>query len=360
MITIRRQTTRQTEMPANSQCFAHFCAADTTLRSTTRINLNQNTSSILRFVREHIDKVRPRGVSNTLSEYSARQPLDVQIFDGNQPVLVNKFSTQFVMEVGSLVADVDMRSLKKQNRLASSVRAFLTPCYTSMCDPQDLLPFSIVPWILYLRSVAQSRKVGQPNIDTDCIGTKGERLRFNFASKQGVPLSRLALNGQGFDGAENRTMQPDLHFADLRESESVPVQGVSDLAKGDAVVTACGSKTWIACLLLGLNAAKECLKRTVNASDRVFQCLSVNIRNVSAVTFNTRQLINLIKTANSFALYLPCVPTLLQRGIVKLAANSKRGVKFFGLALSRIDSIAECFYNCVSHAERVPFALGVG
>lgn len=340
MITIRRQATRQTEMPTILERLANLCATDTRLRCSARVNFNQQSPGALSLVRKHVDKVRPSGVVNTFSEHSRSQSFDVQIFHGNQSVLVNKFSTQLVMEIGSLATDVDSRSLKNLNRFTSSVRAFLAPRYTPLCDPQSSLPFSIVPWIVYLRSVAHGGKVRQANIDTDSGRTKGQRLRFYLASEQRVPSSSLAFNSQRFDHAFDGPMHFDSHLPDLGKPEAVSAQCVSDLAKRDAVIATDRAKSWEPWRALhSLTAPEESLKRLVHTGERVFKYITTYRPHVIPNLSYRGELINLIKSTYRLAFNSPSVPAFLKSGVVKFAADRKRGLKGRGLRFGWINPV---------------------
>lgn len=132
MVTIRRQPTRQTQMPPLAECLSDFCPAGACLARTARINFHQQPTSIFRFVGKLGDERRPSGVVNTLGKPPLGQPLYIQILNSDQPVFVDQRATQFVMKVAALVADSDMRSLKYLDRLTPSARTLLATRHTPL------------------------------------------------------------------------------------------------------------------------------------------------------------------------------------------------------------------------------------
>lgn len=167
MITIRRQSARQTKMPAILERLANLCATDARLRSASRVDLNKYTPGAFSLVRDHVQKLSPASIINRLCQHSRSQAFCIQILDRYQPKIINQATANFVVEVAPLRLYVAVGALQENDRLAPSIRALLTPRQSPLGDTQRGVPVPIVSRILNGRTVAKRGEVSQPNIDPE-------------------------------------------------------------------------------------------------------------------------------------------------------------------------------------------------
>ena len=343
MITIRRQSAVETQMPTLGQCLSNFRAACTGLSGTARVNFNEHASGTLSLVREHKEKVGPPGIVNRLAESASRKPFDIQVLNGDQAVRVHDLPRFFVMEIPSLIANVVVKPLKQEDGLAPAIRSLLSTSDTPLETPEFLLRGTEPSRIVNLCSVAQGRKGAQANINTDCGRTERQRTRFALNHEQSEPASGFSFDGKSLNCAINRSMQLDSYRTDLRESQFVSVNSVADLPKRNAVVSARGSKPWITGRSLGFNAAKESFKGQLHTMQRVLKSEGAHCPYVFALASNVFKLAILIEPRNRFTLPLPRFAPFLKRSVVQLTAQCELIVKHDLLFLCRIDTVAECF-----------------
>lgn len=341
MIAIRNQSTRHAKMLSHGERLADFCPTNTSLRCTARVNFHKHTSGTFSLVRKHEEESCPPSIVNTFGEHSARQSFNVQVFDSNQPVVVDNLPRFFVMKVTSLVADVIVPTLKQKARLAPSVRTFLSSAHAPLQATKFGLSLAEPARILNHGAVTHCGERGQSHVDTDHVGIKSQRFRFTFNREDGKPSARFTFYQESFDYPFQRAMQLNLDVPDPGEPELVTLEGVTNQSKRDAVITTYGSETRVACPLASLDAQEERAERQVNALQNVFKNGGMDGRNVFSSLFNLRQLQYLVKERDRFSLDVPSVTPLLQSGVVKLGANSKRALQRYDLAFCWIDPIPE-------------------
>lgn len=119
MITICHQAARETSVLPIRQSLADTRAADACLTRAARVNLHQLTTSVLSFVRQFIGERGPSGIVDGLRQHSAGQSLDVQVFDGDQPIAIHELPREFVVKVGADVEQAAMPSRQQRSSLAA-------------------------------------------------------------------------------------------------------------------------------------------------------------------------------------------------------------------------------------------------
>src|SRR6266700_161347 len=157
-----------TAMPALAEGLGDLLAADRTgLRCAGRIHLDQRPTSFRRFVGHDRDELAPASIVNGLGQHRAGQPLDVQIFDGDQPVRLNQRVRRLVMEVTPLIGDVAMHPRYCLACFQSPPRALLASRELPLGQAQPSFSHAQVTWIGDLGPVAQDSECRQPDVDTD-------------------------------------------------------------------------------------------------------------------------------------------------------------------------------------------------
>lgn len=340
MITIYDSTTAPAVMNAHRERLTDFCPTDTCLTCATRIDFHHQPTSILRFAGQYIYESRYRDIEHRFAQPATGKPFDVQIFDRNQAVSVNKFATFFVMKVATLVADVIVKSLEQQRSLSSSIGALCSARNTPLQAAEFGLCGSEPFWIFDLSSIAQRGEVVNAGVNADHIRIEGQRLDFAVNTEYGEPSVGLSLYCQSLDLAFERTVKLDPHVPNLRETQPISRDSVSDLSQCDAVITLCGSKARVSRLLAILHPTEKGTERKLDSFKHVLKGLRVYSGHVFAVRSNLFQLQILIEPGDGLAPHLPSIAPFLKRCVVKLATDGKLLAQNLFLSLCGIETVA--------------------
>lgn len=342
MVTISNQTAVRARVNSHRERLAHFCATRACLTRATRVNFHQQTPGAFSLVREHEKKVGPSGIVDALGEHSTRQTFDIEIFNGNQAVLINYLPRLFVMKVAALVANVIVEAGEQQRGFTPTVRSLLSSRNTSLQATELRLRHAKPARVFNRASIAERGKAAEPNVDPDHVCAKCQRRWLILDRKQCEPSPCLAFYGECFDNTLQWSVGLDSNRSDFRESQLVSVQRLADQAECHAVVTTCGLKSWKASFSTAANAAKESVKRVSNSAQGILKRQGVNRLDIRAICSDVLQLQILIEPRDPFALKLPGVASLLKRCVIQLAAHCKLIDQRSLLPFGRIDSVAEC------------------
>jgi hypothetical protein len=345
MITIRRQTAVEAEMPALRKRFTNLCTACAYLRSPSRVNFHEHAPGTFSLVREHEEKVGPSGIVYGLREHPACQSLDVQIFDGYQTVLINNLARFLMMKVAALIADVIVEPLKQQYSFASAVRSFRSASDASLQTSQFHLCGSEPARILNRGAIAQGGEGAQSNVDADCVRTESQRTRFALDSEQREPASSLALDSERPYGARQVACELKPYQSYLGDSNLGTVKPSVHLSESKTAIAPSRSESRVSRFITYTHTLEERLKRQVNALQNILQRTRAHFRNVRPDRANIFQLIILIKPANAFALKTPCVTPFLESSVIEFRANPKMGFQRGCLFASRVDPVAKSLYH---------------
>ncbi len=340
MITRQRQSTVHTQMPTLAQRLPDFCSADACLTRTTRIDFYQQSPSTFSLVRQHEDKSRPRSVVNTLSEVCSCQSLNIQILNSNQSVFVYQLARKLVKKVSALVANSDVRTLQQQDSLPPALRAYLSTRYPPLTEAQSVPGDTIPTWILNGNSVRQSCEITQTNVNANGVRVERQQLRLHFAGEDRKPFACLPFDRERFYLPLKRTVLSNLNASNFSDAKSITDRRLRCvLTKPQAVIATNATEARVSGFRSTLNSRKERLERFIKSRQRFLKCLSIDARNVWALSSDRRNLIELIVKAYLLALKLPSVPAFLQGRIVKLAANRKLRLQGFSLPFGRINTV---------------------
>lgn len=295
MITITDQSAGQADVLSHGERLADLCPAETSLRRSARINLYQNAGSTFSLLRNLVDKARPSGIVYGFGEHPSRQALNIQILDSNQSITINNFPCFFVVKILALIADVVMKTLQQENRLAPSVGAFLPSCYAPLQSSEFSFGASEPTWVVYRGSVAKCGKHRQANINTNHAWVERQRVGFAVNAEQCKPPTRLSLDRKGFDCSFERAVQLDMDASNFGQPEPIAVKRIAILAKRQTVIASRRFESRVARFLPTLTASKECNKSKLNAPQNVFKYLRVNPAQVFAQCFDFFQLKVLVK-----------------------------------------------------------------
>ena len=330
-------------MPTLAQCLRIRGPAHASLRRATGVNLHQRTTSFCRFVRELCGERRPPGVINGLSQHSCRHALNIQLFDHYQPEHHDQRPGHLVREIRPLVTHMRVGALQLSNGFLPVTTTSLAARDLALRPPQSGLGFLVVSGVLDPRPVGERGEGRQADIDACRLGRRRQRLRIAFDAEHRVPLSGLALDGDGLDLALDRAMQFDLDGADSLQSQFAAVEhpaAVAITGKGNAVITPDGAESRIAGLPALPDAAKERAESLIDAAQHVLTAGEVGERQI-ALGANLFQLIGLIAIAEGFTGGAVGIAALLKGGVVEAAGFGQLAVERDGLRDGRVEPVFE-------------------
>lgn len=339
MISIRRQSTAQAKVPALRQRLADFCATGARLRSSARINFHEHAPGAFGLVREHEKKVGPPCVIDGLRKHSARESLNVQILNSNQPIVINQLSREFVLKVGALALNARVNALQQEDGFISTFRASFTARESPLSDSQLSLRGSIPAWVFDCRPVGQGRERTKTNVNTDGIRREGQRRRFALSHEHRKPATGLALNCESLNVTGKRASDLDSDLTNLRDAELRSGKALPNLAQCKTGIPSARPKSRIARLLTLAHASVECLKRKIRTAQYSFQCAGVNPSNVGPDLSDAFQLKILIEPANMLTVQLPRVAPFLKGCVIQLTAQCKLFIQNLLLSLGWIDAV---------------------
>jgi hypothetical protein len=166
MIAASRQSASGAIVPTIRQGLAHTGSARTGLACAPRVNLDQSSTGAFSLVSDHRQEHRPSRVVNGLRQHPGGKSLYVQILDGNQPVFVNQFPRELVLEIRPLIAHMNVGTLEQPHGLASPVAALLPSRHLTLTAAQTGLGIPVVPGILNLRAITQYGETVQPHVNS--------------------------------------------------------------------------------------------------------------------------------------------------------------------------------------------------
>lgn len=162
MIATSRQSASRTIVPTIRQRLGHGGSAYACLAGSPGIDVNESPTGACSLVSDHRQEHRPSRVVNGLRQHPGGKSLCVQILDGNQPVFVNQFPRELVLEIRPLIAHMNVGTLEQPHGLASPVAALLPSRHLTLTAAQTGLGIPVVPGILNLRAITQYAKLFSP------------------------------------------------------------------------------------------------------------------------------------------------------------------------------------------------------
>lgn len=357
MISLGRQTTRRALVPPLAKRLRHACPAETSLRCTRRIDLNKLSTGPFCLVASEVEELSPSSIRNTFGKaVIPDHARNIQILDSNQAVIVDKPTADIMVEVYALLCNMRVRSLKQLHSLTPAIRTFLSSGYLALSNAKFLLRFPVIARIVNLCSIGKRSERSKAHVNPYLLSARQQRLRFTLTGKQSEPATRLTLDCERFSYALNWSVKFDFNLADFQDPQFISAKNsFQSLTEGDAVVAAIGAESWIARLLLSLDAAKESVKRKGYSLEYILKNADSYLRELFSHGFNAYELAGLIKVGNAFTVNTPSITSLLESSVKKFAAKRKRLFQANGLSFCWVDSKLKRFaYNLFSHAERIP------
>ena len=83
----------------------HKATVRADLRGSVWVNPDQQRTSFLGFVRQHVQELCPSGIRHAFAHVAATEPIDVQVLDSDEPELAHQAGRELVLEITSFVCD---------------------------------------------------------------------------------------------------------------------------------------------------------------------------------------------------------------------------------------------------------------
>jgi len=245
----------------------------------SRLNQNDDPTSVFSFVRGVLDQLTPGRIRNALGQTMIlKHILDPQILKGHQAEGVCQCAAHLMCEIPSTVGDALMKMLDRPAAPGSFGCALHRPGEFPLCFGK--LPFISAEETRVLDPVARREfgKAFQTHIYPDCQVVGRQWFRFYFASEAGVPIANgIPLNGEGFDFAFYRTMKDHFHRSDLGKAHTMLQQSKSELFESETIIPTITPKARITGFFSCLHSAKEGLESQVNARLNILKDLRKHI-----------------------------------------------------------------------------------
>jgi hypothetical protein len=282
MISRTRQTAIRASVPAIREGLGHACSAEARLAGSASISFPEIAPGACSLVRDEVQEHRPCSIVNGLRKHPGGESLHVQIFYGNQPILVDNLARLFVNEIRSLVANANIRPLEQLHCFAAAVAPLLAPCNFALAAPQSGLCIPVAPGVLNLGSIGQHREAVQANVDTDLFRGNRQRLSLALDAEAHEPASSFPLDRGSFDLSCNGAVQFDLDVpCAMHANLTAGKQAASCrmLREGEAIVSPGRAEAGKARLLLAaLHAGKERRERFIHTAQNVLRALGIDQR----------------------------------------------------------------------------------
>lgn len=213
-------------------------ATGTYLRCVTGIYLNKLPTSFLHFVGEFSQEHSPSCIADRPGKHTARQPLDIQVLNGNQAIIIRYLPTDLVVKVRPSVLDMSMSLLEQPDSLTSAVTAFPSPGYTSLRDPECCLAIPVVARILYQLTIRQGCERRESYIYPNSTEQRFSRRTLHNYAETGIPLTSLTLESERLNLAGNRPVHLQLDETDTLHLKSAVIREVAAVSPGREGITA--------------------------------------------------------------------------------------------------------------------------
>ena len=268
----------RTRVDTDAQIF--FDQRPTTGASLTGVpgvDLHHATTSTFRLVRRVVDQLTPSSIGYALGETVVLEhPVNIQVLKRNDAKLVDQPPTEFVGKISAAVGDALVYLGDHAPPPGSFGRSLLGFAQLPLGFRQSLLILAEETRIRDMLARTEGGERVKPYVNTNGLWFIGQRLGFNFTSEAGVPVaSSSTANGERLDLALDRTVENNLHIANLGQAQAAVFQLEAELRVGEAIVATGRPKTRIPWCLTGLHAAEERLERKVNTFLSVLQNLGV-------------------------------------------------------------------------------------
>ena len=253
----------------------------TGLARVSRIDFDERSASFFRFARELGKEGRPRGISNAFGKTMVvGHPVDLQVFDAENPVGIDDLATFLVGEVFSTPSSTFMHSRNRFTVFAPNVRSDSKFRVLALHFCQCFFFLAKEARIGYLSAIRKGCKRLESYINTYLLLAFWQTFRITLYRKADVPLAcRAAMNGTGFELALDWAMKHHLDTADLGEADAVVMgDGKPALREREAIITSFPFKTrepWVFSMFF--DSSEKGFEGQVNAHCHILQDLGMHL-----------------------------------------------------------------------------------
>ena len=284
MISIQNKTTGAI-MDSVEQCFFNNLSASRAyFARVARINKYHGSTSFFRFVGRELYELVPRYVANAFVKFAsktlgmiAHHVFDVELFKGNDLVLIHYLPGKLVSKVSSFICYFLMETNKIVASLLPVGIFHLHFTQSSLCLYKLGFVCREETRIANFFASGKSNERGKANINTNNGFNLWQRFRFDLARKTGIPFGVNASNRQCFNFAGYFPM-PFHHYAtDLSNFELISGNGKTTLRKRETIIPVETLESWIARCLTCFHSAKEEAKSKIDSHRNILKALRIGI-----------------------------------------------------------------------------------
>jgi len=310
-------------------------------RSPVGVNPDKLPTSVFYFIGELGKERTPSRIVDRTSKHTTRQSLDIQILNGNKPVVVGNLPAELMLEVRPLVTNVGVSLLEKTDCLSSVDTTLLPSGDFSLASSQLCKPHLQIAGVSHQLPIGKGDKRIKPNINADSLGLRGRAFNILNNTEAGIPLSSIALQGKRFNLANDRAVHlefNDTNALNLEPSVFGKVAAIVPVREGETAKPISGLETGVACFLTYLDSAKESLKCFVYSPKHILTGRVVGKFKIAHIPYFFK-LVSLVVVVATNPLHLPRLPSFLNRSIVKGAGFRELMFKQSNLLFGRIQTV---------------------
>ena len=234
-------------------------------------------TSFFRFVLKHCEKLSPASIRNRFGKVMVfNHPLDVQIFNNYESVVVDNGSCNFVLKVFSLIADLAVQIRNQSTVLPSISRTSFLSGKFPLFLLKFLLRLSEKLWVLDSLAVRKNGEGFNPHINSYFFLWNRVPNRNVFHGKTDVPLGIFMFDCASFNVSNNRSMLFESQGTYFGKLQATSRDCKSGLWISEGIISALLFETWVAWFLFLLNSTEEVLKRAICSFKNVLKDLGMN------------------------------------------------------------------------------------
>lgn len=283
VIAVERESAVRAFVPAHRKFLGHhYTTPGADLTRTTRINLDNPSTSLLSFVREDSDEAGPSGVRDRTGEpVILEHVVHAQALHSDKPVPIGETVCDLQLVLAPQVTDATMYTTEPLDGLPSIGAAFGLARYRTSGATKGRQCGVQVARILDLLTFARSEEGFQSHVDADSgAGMLGNLHVAQVARHDQVPFARVLFEREGFDLALGRPVQLDADRADMLHSEPITIEpdAIAMRREEDRRVATTRLEPGIARSLAQLDTPEEVLVCGVEAAKRGLRATEIESR----------------------------------------------------------------------------------
>ncbi len=213
-----------------------------------------------------------------------------------------------------------------------ALRIALGPGQPLLCRDQPLFSRSIPAWIVHRSSVTKGRVADDADIDTGVLSGRGQGIRWYIVTRENhYPAVACPLYLNRLDTASNFAVEMNSHVPNALQIYPLcvgqPSCAVAVLWPLHAGEPGIALEPWISRFPPGLDSAEETVERLVESAQGGLLTRERPDGHIGTYRPDVLQLRRLVAVLDRGLTLFPCVPTLLQCRVVKLAVRLHAGLK---------------------------------